>query len=133
MPHLPSSKSKLIIKTLFLLILVSPCPAQGLFSSLKEILRLGHRETYNQQKCQSRPQWVYGHFISSKIYPDEIHKFYVNRLRPASRKSLGRHLKPIQRRVLTIDLTQGLRQKPWIIYKAEVCVPNETYLNASYE
>jgi hypothetical protein len=132
MPNLPNSITS-VIKLVFLLTFVGQSQSQGLIDSIKSILRLGHRSSYDRRKCQTRPSTVYGHFISSEIYPNEIHKFYISRSSPRSKKTLGHHLKPVKRRIVSIDLTHSIRQGPWVIYKAVVCIPNETTLVPSYE
>lgn len=125
------------VKVAFILLLLYPINksmAFGfIFHPLKKLMRIHPREMYDQKKCVVRPRKMYGHFISSQVYPDEIHTFYVNEREPFNKKTIGQHLKPTTLRIIRIDLEHVLEAQPFKVHWVEACIPNEEFLQPSYE
>ena len=76
---------------------------------------------------------MYGHFIDSRVYPDEIHNFYINENNSQSNKALGKNLQLITRRILKLDSQYSKKLKPFTVYRVEACIPNENVLRPSWE
>ena len=100
---------------------------------LQKLMRIHPRAKFDKSKCAIRPEKLYGHFIDERVYPNEIHNFYINENQPLSEKALGKNLKPISRRILRLDSKYSRQVKPFVVYRIEACIPNDNYLRPSWE
>lgn len=127
-----STQMKLV--TLFLLIFINSTYAIGFLKhQVRRILRLDKRGKFDTRRCITKPELLYGHFINSMVYPDEIHTFYINMKSPKSKSGIGRDLKPVVRRVLSIDEKYNRNYDSFTILKIKACVASEAFLKPSYK
>lgn len=100
---------------------------------LQKLMKIHPRTNFDRSKCALRPKKLYGHFIDSKVYPDEIHSFFINHHNSQSDKALGKNLQLITRRILKLDPKYTKRSKPFTVYRVDACIPNENVLRPSWE
>ncbi len=100
---------------------------------LQKLMRIHPRAKFDKSKCQIRPEKLYGHFIDSRVYPNEIHHFYINEYNSVSSKELGKNLKKVTRRILSLDSKYPKYIKPFVVYRVNACIPNDNYLRPSWE
>ncbi len=108
-------------------------PISVVWNKLQKLMKINSRSKFDRSKCALRPKKFYGHFIDPRVYPDEIHNFYINENNSRSDKVLGKNLKLISRRILKLDDQYSKRIKPFIVYRVEACIPNENVLRPSWE
>ena len=100
---------------------------------LQKLMKIHPRAKFDKSKCALRPKKMYGHFIDSRVYPDEIHNFYINENNSQSNKALGKNLQLITRRILKLDSQYSKKLEPFTVYRVEACIPNENVLRPSWE
>ncbi|PCJ16342.1 MAG: hypothetical protein COB02_16400 [Candidatus Cloacimonadota bacterium] len=99
---------------------------------VRRILRIDKRDKFDHRRCITKPELLYGHFINDLVHPDEIQTFYINQKSSRSRNGVGRDLKPIVRRVLSIDKKYKKNYDSFTILKIKACIANEDFLEPSY-
>ncbi|MCJ8343938.1 hypothetical protein MJH12_00185 [bacterium] len=120
----------------FYLILMTCIPSSYSLGFIKHqvrrILRLDKRDKFDHRRCITKPELLYGHFVNSMVYPDEIHTFYINQRSPKSKNGIGRNLTPVVRRILSIDESFNRKFDSFSILKIKACIASESFLEPSY-
>ncbi|MCO4784020.1 MAG: hypothetical protein KC646_16955 [Candidatus Cloacimonetes bacterium] len=126
-------KSYIKLNALVLILLVNHSYSIGFLKhQVKRILRIDKRGKFDKRRCVTKPELYYGHFVNEMVYPDEIHTFYINTKSPKSKAGIGKDLKPVVRRVLSIDEKYKKNYDSFAILKIKACVPSESFLKPSY-
>ena len=103
------------------------------WNKIQKIMTIRPRSKFDKTKCLHRPEKFYAHFVDDQVYPNEIHTFFVNKLRPKSKNELGKNLKQVSKRVLKINHKFPIRSDSFTVFMVEACTPNETFLRPSWQ
>jgi hypothetical protein len=127
-------KSSIKLGILCLVFLINSTYSFGFLKhQARKILRLDQRGKFDKRRCVTKPELYYGHFVNEMVHPDEIHTFYINMKSPKSKAGIGKDLKPVVRRILSIDEKFKRNYDSFAVLKVRACIASEAFLKPSYK